>query len=231
MPRHPLSSPLETLTLLHKAPPICHTQNTDSLDFPKCLSTTPREINLSDKVSGIPLLKCMAFHCIVLYTMETTMSELCFCLWWISLYNLWTKAFALWQKPLRLTSVHVHPVIDWVAGAKNRQWALRTSTWIGNATSFRGNAGAALGPTFCFGLTRANTRMWGKRLCSSRGSQLSLASPSPVTHRSNCCTNEETEEGGSGTCTLPSIDSHCHSPVKQHRDTYRYVTLQSLSVA
>lgn len=72
-----------------------------------------------------------------------------------------------------------------------------------------------LGPTFCFGLTRANTCMWGKRAWNSWGSQLSLASPSPVTHKSNWRTKEETEVGGSGTRTLPSMDSHCHSPGKQ----------------
>lgn len=68
--------------------------------------------------------------------------------------------------------------------------------------------------TFCFGLTRANTRIWGKKVWSSRGSQLILASPSPVTHKSNSCTNEEMEGGDRGMCTLPSIDSHCHTPGK-----------------
>ena len=80
-----------------------------------------------------------------------------------------------------------------------------------------------MGPTFCLGLTRANTRMWGKRVWSSWGSQLSLASPSPVTHKSNCCTNVATEGGGSGTRTLPSMDSHCHSPGKQNN--IRYMTM------
>ena len=85
--------------------------------------------------------------------------------------------------------------------------------------TFKGRPPAALGPTFCFGLTRANTLMWGKRVWSSRGSQHSLASPSPVTHRSNWCTNEETEGGGSGTCTVPSMDSHCHLPGKKTKTT------------
>lgn len=49
---------------------------------------------------------------------------------------------------------------------------------------------------------------------SKRGSQLSLARPSPVTHRSNLCTNEETVGGGMGTDTLPSMDSHCHCAKK-----------------
>ena len=43
-------------------------------------------------------------------------------------------------------------------------------------------------------------------------SALSRASPSPVTHRSYCSMNSSTEGGGRGTCTLPSMDSHCHSP-------------------
>lgn len=70
--------------------------------------------------------------------------------------------------------------------------------------------------TFCFGLTRANTRMWGNRVWSSRGLLLNLASPSPVTHKSNSCTNEDREGGGTGTRTLPSMDSQCQSPLKEN---------------
>lgn len=99
---------------------------------------------------------------------------------------------------------------------------------VSKVTNTKGPPVAALGPTFCFGLTRANTAMWGKRVWSSWGSKHNLARPSPVTHRSNWCTNEETEGGGNGTWTLPSMDSQHHSPGKKKLVLHNYYCVYAL---
>lgn len=122
--------------------------------------------------------------------------------------------FGLWQKPeLHVVLRNAKSVSNscFFSMVQSKPFLLEYRT---HTLTFKGHTAAGLEPTFCFGLTRANTRMWGKSVWSSRGSQLSLASPSPVMHKSYWRTNEDTEGGGTGTRTLPSMDSHCHSPGK-----------------